>query len=434
MIRNKTLREIAAKFTLVYPEYWKIKREFYEIRNYYQKPQVERHKLTLKRLNFILKYVYENSLGYREFWGDNKFVYNKLRSIEELNKIPIISKEIIYSNLNRFSIQSGEKEIIKDSTGGSTGDAFFFYRKKSHLNYEWGHMLWYWKQYNPEITKYTKRITLRGSQLNSFSLWDPIYGLWLSTFNLSANNVYDYYKLITNSKLRIIHAYPSSLYFLLKLLRDKGLSLKDNIDYVFLGSEPLYEYQEKLIRDELTDQICLWYGQSEMVALAIKNFEKNIYEFDQHYSICEVNEGEIIGTNLINRVTPFIRYKTNDFVENYKTEMGILTYSNRLVGRIQEYLITKDKKAISMVAMNMHDNTYEGIIKFKFIQKKEGEALLEYVRATNGKLDLNNTINQLQAKLGKDFIIIPVEKETITPSKRGKSNHVIQHLDIKEYL
>ncbi len=434
MISEKFFREIAGKFTLVFPEYWRIKREFNEVQNYYQKSQVERDKIILKRLNDILKYTYEHSPGYREYWGDNNYNYHELRSIEELKQIPIISKEVISSNLNRFSIQSEEKGIIKDSTGGSTGNAFFFYRKKNDLNYEWGHMLWYWKQYNSKITKYTKRITLRGSQLNSFYLWDPIYGLWLSTFNLNANNIYDYYKLITNSKLRIIHAYPSSLYFLLKLLKDKGLSLKDNIDYVFLGSEPLYDYQEKLIRDELTDHICLWYGQSEMVALAIKNFEKNIYEFDEHYSICEVNEREIIGTNLINRTTPFIRYKTNDYIEKYKTEKGIIKYSNTLVGRIQEYLITKDRRAISMTAMIMHDNTYEGIIKFKFIQKKEGEAILEYVPATNGKLDLKNTIKKLQAKLGKDFKIIPVEKETITPTKRGKSNHVIQQLDVKEYL
>lgn len=434
MINNKILRKIAGEFTFVFPEYWGIKKELNKIHNYYQKPQVERDKIILERLNDILKFTYEHSLGYREYWGDNNYIHNELRSIEELNLIPIISKETISSNLERFSIQSGKKGIIKDSTGGSTGDAFFFYRKKSHLNYEWAHMLWYWKQYNPQITKYTKRITLRGSQLNNYFHLDPIYGLWLSTFNLNPNNVYDYYKLIKNSKLRIIHAYPSSLYFLLKLLRDKGLSLKDNIDYIFLGSEPLYEYQEKLIRDELTDQICLWYGQSEMVALAFKNFEKNIYEFDEHYSICEVNEGEIVGTNLINHTTPFIRYKTNDFVENYKTEKGIIKYSNTLVGRIQEYLITKDRRAISMTAMIMHDNTYEGIIKFKFIQNKEGEAVLEFTRTPNGNLNLDNTIKQLQTKLGKDFKIIPVEKETITSTKRGKSNHVIQNLDVKEYL
>ena len=100
--------------------------EVLEKSQYY--PLSQLRDLQLKRLREIVKYAYQNVVYYKEEFDKIKFSPDQIKSLDDIQKLPILTKEIIQSRFKELITQNPRMSHYVNFTSGSTGTASKFAR------------------------------------------------------------------------------------------------------------------------------------------------------------------------------------------------------------------------------------------------------------------------------------------------------------------
>jgi phenylacetate-coenzyme A ligase PaaK-like adenylate-forming protein len=144
--------------------------------------------------------------------------------------------------------------------------------------------------------------------------------------------------------------------------------------------------------------------------------------------------GEIVGTGFMSEVMPFIRYRTDDFAILSGDACAACGRAQMLLSqtrghRAQEFLVTKNTNVvIAWTALNMHDDTFDGIMRFQFHQKAPGTVELRMVPAPGASYNLDRIRRHLAAKLEGMIDVTVTICDAIPPLKSGKKPMVIQEI------
>lgn len=145
--------------------------------------------------------------------------------------------------------------------------------------------------------------------------------------------------------------------------------------------------------------------------------------------------GEIVATGFNNFATPFIRYKTMDLgiFSTKKCRCGRqYQLLERIEGRLQELIVTKAGRLISMTAINMHSDVFDNIKQFQFYQDKKGEVIFYAVeKNTYTKRDTEYIKGELYKKLGDDIKLEIRFVDHIPRTRSGKYRFLIQELPME---
>jgi phenylacetate-CoA ligase len=399
-------------------------------------------------LKSIVEYAWTNIQGYRELWGKAGFTPEKLKSLEDIHLIPFVTKDMIRDNLDKFS-NTSIKRLNYVTTGGSTGIPFGFYQESKNNFIEDAFIHDMWSKHVDNFSYSTKSTVLRGAKLKGIYEYGPANSLTLSSYDINLVNIQKYLKLIDYHKTPILQAYPSAIYLMAKIMKSENLQLKHKFLAIMLGSEPLYSFQRKLLNEIFNTKIVHWYGHAERVVLAGNCNADNRFHIYPQYGITEIlNEsnlpvqegktGEIIGTSFWNFATPLIRYRTRDFAElgASSCEKCGRNYQllNKIEGRLQEFLVTKDKRLISMTAINMHDDIFDDLMQFRFYQDKMGEVTFNYVRKPNiDEVNEDKIYKGLKTKITNCNLHLK-ELNNIKLTKNGKLRFLDQQLNINNLI
>ncbi len=144
--------------------------------------------------------------------------------------------------------------------------------------------------------------------------------------------------------------------------------------------------------------------------------------------------GEIVGTGFINTVTPFIRYRTGDFATWVGERCNACGRAHSIIDdiqghRVQEHLVASDGSEISWTALNMHDDTFDCVRQFQFVQEQPGVATLRLAPSAGFDESIRARIIQnlgrkFAARLTFEIVIV----ESIELSARGKAIYVDQRI------
>ncbi|MCK4464707.1 MAG: phenylacetate--CoA ligase family protein [Bacteroidales bacterium] len=445
-VLRKIRSYLPSSFSRYYKEYQKT-RELLRQTEHLRPEELKEYQL--KKLKFLINYCWENIEGYREYWEESNFHPEKVNSLEDLKKIPAISKDIIRENIKKFS-NTKLKNLVFQTTGGSTGTPFGFYVEEKQELIEKAFIHDLWSRFYPSISLKTKSTILRGRMIPGNVYYDPLHGLILSSFNLTSENVKYFIRAIEKYKTPILQAYPSSLYFFCKMMGRNDLKLDHKFECIMLGSEKLYDFQKELIKGVFNAPICHWYGHAEKTVLAGNCLTDELFHVYPQYGITEIikpkgedadigEKGEIVGTGFWNLATPFIRYKTMDFAEpgenrNKNCSIFYPVISN-IEGRLQELIVGKSLNLISLTSLAPFCGRFSDIEQFKFYQREIGKIELYYIRTDKEKkVNEHKIISSLGSVLGKNFEVRIEEVNKIPPTKAGKHNFLEQKLDMQEFM
>lgn len=413
----------------------------------------------LCKLKKLVSYAYENTDGYRQLFDEAFVKPSDIRTLEDINLLPFTSKELIRDNIKNFTTKDTSiRDLNYITTSGSSGIPFGFYVDKNEHWYEEAFVTFAWEQVGWNIKQ--SGILLRGSYVgdaehifekcdnNDFYIHNN--GYKLSPYFLT-QDYYHVYKnfLLSNQYLHYIFAYPSSMSLLSALINSNGDSGKFNIKTILLGSENLYEWQISEIEKAFpTSKLMSCYGLTERVIFASWCSKSKQYHINPYYGITELldykNEavckegsiGELIGTAFFCNATPFIRYRTSDYAVKGKEicEYCGANYLllDRIDGRLNEAVVSDTGRLVSMVSINMHDSTFDGVAKFRFIQTEKGNIMLNIMPSKdfNNKNSLERIKVSIISKLGVGFNLQVNFVNDIKPSKSGKYSFLEQHLKI----
>ena len=401
-------------------------------------------------LSRLLDHAYENVPYYRRVFDERGLVPADIRTPDDLTLLPFLTREDLQKNLADLKARNYPESAFEYvTTGGSTGiPVGFYYERGASRAKEWAFMKTQWDRVGYRFTD--RCVVLRGYIVGSAKddiYWKKtLFGRWLlmSSHHMTEETLPAYIDRIHRFRPRFIQAYPSMAVVLARYMREHDVAPFPTVKAVLCGSENLYPWQRSLLAEAFGCRVFSWYGNSEQTVLAGECEESTHYHIFPEYGVVELigqdgrpvertgETGEVITTSLINPICPLIRYRTMDVAVLGRGACSCgraYPLLEKVEGRLQEFIVTKDHRFISMTAVNMHSGVFDNVAQFQFYQREEGEVLMRIVRRPGyTEADTEQILRELGKKFegGVDVTIRFVGK--IPRTRRGKYQFLIQDL------
>lgn len=401
------------------------------------------------KLKQLLHHAYTTVPYYYNEWNKFGINLNQIQNFDDFSKsIPFVKKDDLQSfPLEFLSNKFPLKRHLKSNSGGSTGIPLTLFSLKGYSrSAEWAHMFLQWERVGFIQGKRLAR--LRGdyvgkNKIYSFDPWRNY--LMLSSFSLDSSNADIYVQLLNKYKIEYINAYPSSLFNLIQLSKENSVNIP-SLKVIFLGSENIYNWQLKKIRDFFgIKRIYYWYGHGELCALGGGCELSSQYHFMPSYSYvefiadheingCHENNKlvEIVGSSFINPVMSLIRYRSQDFGTEsvQKCPCGRNhKLLKEIIGREQELAIGLNRERITLTALifGRHSEYFNHIIKMQVINYAPGKLkILILPKASFNKKNKNEIISSLSMKEGMPFKTKVEIIDRIETTKGGKHRFLLR--------
>ena len=423
---------------------------FYSIikRAYWPREKLQRYQE--KELKKIIKYSYENVPFYRRKFKEAAIKPYDIKTIKDLNKIPITEKSELRSNLNSvISKEFNVNNLRMLSTSGSTGKPLHvFISKKEDLLRKIKHLranISCGQKFRDKWAAITSP-----SHFSETSRLQRILGVFSPIFISVFDSTEKQLSKIQKIKPDVLGGYSSSLLLLAKKITRKNLeTVKPRI--IFSGAELMDDFSRHLIEKAFNAPVYDQYAIIELERIAWQCHEKEKYHVDADFMIVqfideddeEVSEGEkgqIICTSLFNYAMPFIRYAVGDIgvPSNDECSCGkTLPLIDVIEGRRDSLLVLPDGRFLSPRVMTITMNSFklsQFIDQFRIIQrnphlfllliKKKGifneqtfkKELLSHIRKNLG-------VNAQEVSFQVNFV------DTLPLDKSGKFKAVISELN-----
>lgn len=331
----------------------------------------ELHNYKEEQFLLIFRKAFRNSSFYRNFYSNEGIKEYDIKTLDDALLLPVLTKDMVKQNSNSM-LTVPRWRVIKASTSGTTGTPLSVFHNYRAIRLE--------QAYNWQRRKICgfsigeRLVSLRG-HLGSSRLVahaSLINTMFLSSYLLSESRVNEYYSHIASFQAKAIEGYPSSLYSLALLFRDRGIRLK--IPCCFTSSETLFPFQRLLIEDIFQTTIYDYYGCTERTVALSQIIPDSGYHEDPGYSICEYKNDHLITTSLINSSFPLIRYRVNDIVS--RDENGRVI---KISGRSEDIVICKDGTRLGRL-----DHIFKGV---------SGVDLAQIIQHATGEIDINVVLN-----------------------------------------
>ena len=400
-----------------------------------------------EQLRLVLAHAARYSPYYGRTFAEAGFRPDKMRSFEDLDGCPLLTKADIVNNLGSIvSARPAASSRLYITTGGSTGAPVGFYlhkgvsrpKEQAFLEAQWQRGGYFDGARMAVVRGYvtTNRSHGKIASYDATRDW-----LMLSSYHLTPERLPEYLAHIARFRPDILHAYPSAALQLAGMLKNTGTSWPTPLRCVLAGSERLTAPQKRLLEETFGCRVYSWYGHSERVVLAGEGRTSDLLYFWPAYGYAEFGppdaEGlrEVIGTSFHNLVMPLIRYRTGDYVRLYDAATdGAKEFdwpaAQAVEGRGQEFLVTGTGRRISLTAFNMHDGSFDGLYALQFFQERPGYAELRYVAGPEfDRSRLPEIGSLIRRKLGDDMQVMLKQVHEVEKTARGKGKWLVSTLD-----
>jgi phenylacetate-CoA ligase len=404
-----------------------------------------------KKLQTLIKHSYENVPYYHQLFRENALHPDDIRTIQDLTKIPLLSKD----TFKKMSTELHSKVLLKNtvpaSSGGSTGEPVQFLRSKREYSYAWAAAFrgWRWAGYNLG----DRYVTLWGNPVGVSQQKKLIkriknslvQNISLSAYNITEGQLKEYTDTLQKFQPKIIRGYSQAIYLLAKYIE------KNNIegirpDAVLTTAETLFSHQRKIIEQQFGCRVFDGYGGGEAPSAAYECEEHHGYHISSENFIIEIikngeavspgESGKIVITNLNNTIMPFLRYEMGDvgaFSDETCTCGRGLPLLKTIEGRMNDIIVTPEGKFVHSYLFSAIFKDYTSIHQFQVIQNETDSISIRVVKNDQfTDTDFNHIISSIQQVLGNRMKIhIEFVDEIPVLSGSGKRRFVISTVPLK---
>ncbi|RNI15774.1 phenylacetate--CoA ligase family protein [Methanohalophilus sp. RSK] len=322
------------------------------------------------QLRKMVDFVWENVPYYHKLFRELGIVPADIRQVEDLEKLPILTKEIIKKNWEDFKPKNlRSMKYYERSTGGSTGVPLK-YRISKYDRFLSGALLYRGWGYGG-YSLGDKIVFLAGSSLDihpKSTLYDRIVqktrnSIKLSAFDMDANTMNEFVDILNSFEPKFIRGYASSIYLFANHIEKNGLRICSPKS-VFTTAEKLYPHMRKKISSVFNCDVFDGYGLNDGGVSAYECRQHSGLHIDTERSVMEITSdegkqldygtGKILATTLHNFAMPLIRYDTGDLGV---LKSGICSCGrgskllSEIVGRDKEMLMSPTGKYIHGAAL-----------------------------------------------------------------------------------
>ncbi len=414
---------------------------------WYSPEQVK--ELQWKKLKALLKHAYKNVPYYQKCWNKIGLKPKDIKDYSDFQKMPFLTKDDIKKNLTELIARGYEKKLLRNSTGGSTGEPLFFYTDRVKETYHNAAKLMARRWWGIDIGD--REIDLWGSPIDlSQRDWIRTFKdrflnlIVLSAFDLSEKSMHRYIEIIRRFNPKFIYGYATALYRFAQFLNENNIDVKSlKLQAIISTAEMLYEHQRELIQTTFDCPVVNEYGSHDGGLIAYECPNKRMHIMSDQVYVEYINNnkpvstgesGEIVITNLVGFGMPFIRYKIGDMGIG-KEEVCSCGRGSPIMedikGRVADMLVSPSGKAVHAWSVNyiLRELQLTGMKQFKVTQKTTSKIIVEIIRDSD--FDANNVrlIKEKIYKLMEKNIEVEIKfVNEILPGKSGKYRWVVSEV------
>lgn len=401
-----------------------------ELKAHQKKDKEQLEEIQLKRLKKMVNHAYNNVPFYRDLFSNNNINPDNIKNLDDLEKIPILTKKEIRENYDKILAHNTDKEKCRMvSTTGSTGIPLKIWSDNDAQLYI--SAVVYFALFESGL-RFKDRIVELTGILEDCSK-TLIKKNMISTFDPPEKVI----SMIRKYDPDILYSFPSIFKNLSNSLR--GESPFSRLRQIYTHGETLTESCRETISSAFGTEIYNTYGSTEFNRLAFECSEHSGLHMITDCAIIEIikdgqrvgpgEEGEIVVTGLYNNAMPLIRYNLGDIgiLADYECSCGRgWPLIKSIEGRSDDFLTLPSGRIISPRTINVIENI-PGIIEYRTIQEKRDMFIVQVVPGKDYSPDTDRQIDE-QIKLGclGEKINIKVELMNELPRERtGKLRAVI---------
>jgi phenylacetate-CoA ligase len=350
--------------------------------------------LRLERLQSLAQSAWTHSPYWRSLMETRGFTPADIRDLSDLQRFPLMDKETIRNHCEEIVWREEGARLQRVRTSGSTNEPLTFYtnsNREAHINaarmrgHEWVGM----RRGQKEMYFWGSPIELSKQDcINRFRDW-LINDALTNGFAVKPDLIPQYFNYWMRWRPKCLFGYPCSLSVVATMAPAAGIHLQQlknrGLQMIITTSEMLTDSARQTIADAFGVPVYDSYGLREggLIGHECKHFamhttdEQLILETIDPQTLQPTDgEGELVLTNIVNRVTPVIRYRTGDIVTLSKAPCpcGRTLDSVRVSGgRVTDFIITADGTWVPGYAIQYVCRAVPGIAKFQIHQDEQGK-------------------------------------------------------------
>ena len=395
--------------------------------------------LNLEELKEIQKNRFDSFL--KEAIKRSKYYKNyPLVNIEQINQLPIISKEDLRTNIHDF-FTIAKKDGIVSKTGGTTGKSLEILFTKEGNNERFAYLDYFRGKLGYELGKKTAwfsgkdLLTKKDVKNNIFWKTDHKHNVrYYSTFHMKEEYLEYYVKDLLAYHPEYLSGFPSTMLEIAKHGLANGYEIpKGVIKAIFPTAESITSEMRETIERFFNAKMFNQYSSSEGAPFIIECKNGNLH-MDLQTGVFEIlddfnnpsDSGRLVVTSFFTQGTPLIRYDIGDRISLEKDKICNCGNHNPLVkeilGRIDDYIYSPENGKINLGNISNTLKDTKGIIKFQVIQDKLDELIIKLIVDNNiyDKKVENKFIKNWRDRIGNNMKLELLFVEDIPVEKSGK--------------
>jgi len=415
--------------------------------------QEKMRELQALKLRRLIWHAYHHVPFYRARMEEDGVSPDDFRTIEDLQKLPVLTKEDVRENLY-FDIMADNfnpRKVLKITTSGSTGEPFVIFADKHQLEMRWAATLrsqeWTGYRFGDRCVRLWHQ-TLGMSKLQIIrELIDSWFNrrLFVPAFEMAESNIERSFNKVIRHHPVLLDGYAESLNFLAHYLKRKGLKgLK--LKGVISSAQTLPAQSRQIIEEAFDTRVHDKYGSREFSGIAYQCDQRDGYHVVGECYIVEIlkdgrpaapgETGEVTVTDLNNYCLPLIRYKLGDLavaMDDTPCPCGRgLLRIGRIEGRVQSIIVGTGRQYVPGTFFAHLIKDYDFAIRqFQIVQDRLGEITFKVIKSPGFQQEvLDEILGHFHQHLGEDMKIHVEFVDSIPMVRTGKILNCIQKLKI----
>jgi phenylacetate-CoA ligase len=419
----------------------------------------------------LVKYAFTVPL-YKKKYSEAGISINKIKSLADIDKLPIITREDLMNNYPSKVIPSGmKKKSVLMNTSGSTRNPLLYYtdqftimktliiyvRELREFGFQWN---------NSKITIIANFFLGTGPTRYFDSGAIPTLKPFFSLDNFQLLNAYDDLRnmidLIDKFKPDFLTGFPGPLRHM-ALLKKQGLGKNVNPKCIISSGGIIDKYDKFEIEEAFGAKIYDFYASTEAGPISFECKKGNFHINSDYIYLETVNKngkkikkgkpGILALTRLYGRGTPIIRYTGMEDIISLKKgfcDCEIPTeLMDRVHGRIKECVILPNNKIIYANSLNMipgnvmHNLKTDMIYRIQVVQEQLDEIDILVIiddKKRKAGIPVKKLLNELKDSYEKlfensiDVNVKEVKKLRSEESNPGSTPGILSKIDVYKYL
>lgn len=400
-------------------------REYYKKAEHFSKEELEQE-VNIKKSNFF-SYVLNNSDWYKE------------EKLDNLKYTKILEKEDIINNLEKIKTISDSEGIVS-LTGGTTGASMKVVYTKKDMQERFAILDHFRAQHGYELGKKTawfsgkNLITQKDIDRGICSHYDFVNKIrFYSTFLINEKNFDVYWKSLNEFQPEFLVGFPSSVFEICQIARDRGLKYKGKVKVFFPTAETVLPEHREVISEILGCKLVDQYASSEGAPFILEcsKGHLHIHPLTGIFEVVDedlnpAQSGQMLVTSFTTHGTPLIRYRIGDSItladNSKKCNCGsIFPLVERIEGRTNDYILSPTHGKVNLGNISNSTKDTKGIVCFQLIQDKIDHLEVKIIvsKSFDKKQELN-FISSLRERIGNEIELDIRYVEAIEKEKSGK--------------